>query len=70
MSVLKVEMTKWILGMQFLEFVICLIKMIRMKNEVPKNLNYLVFKKPNNYLALSAVLFLWYWNGRFLNIKS
>ena len=41
MSVLKAEMTKWILGMQFLEFVICLIKMIRMKNEVPKNLNYL-----------------------------
>ena len=41
MSVLKGEMTKWILGMQFLEFVICLIKMIRMKNEVPKNLNYL-----------------------------
>ena len=52
MSVLKAEMTKWILGMQFLEFVICLIKMIRMKNDVPKNLNYLkncqkMTKKPN-----------------------
>ena len=58
MSVLKAEMTKWILGMQFLEFVICLIKMIRMKNEVPKNLNYL--KKQNNYLTLSVVYFLWY----------